>query len=520
MSPVAIVFAGCLCLAAPARGQCAPEWGPVGGAFGGNSGIALSVFDDGSGSALYAGGWFPGLGVPPYSVAKLDGASWPPVGAGPGNAVVALAVFNDGSGPALYAGGSFGTAGIVQVNNIAKWDGSSWSPLGAGVSGNSNPLVVAMTVFDDGSGAALYAGGRFTTAGGVQANRIAKWDGASWSPLSTGLSGTNYALTVFDDGSGPALYAGGDFSTAGGIQANGIARWDGTSWSPLGAGVSGGSVRAMAVFDDGSGPALYVGGFFTTAGGVQAIRIAKWDGTSWSPLGAGVSGGSVRAMTVFDDGSGPALYAGGFFSMAGGTSARRIAKWDGASWSPLGDGRNEAVDALTVFGEGLAAALFAGGRDPDIVSRWGVPIPIVTRQPEDTTVEVRDPAVFSVAATSTPGPMSIQWRKDGQPLLEDPPRITGTRGTTLRIDSAVLSDAGRYDALLTNRCGQVTTRSALLTVTCYPDCDQSGTLNIFDFLCFQNAFVSFQPYADCDGNNLLDIFDFLCFQNAFVAGCP
>ncbi len=45
-------------------------------------------------------------------------------------------------------------------------------------------------------------------------------------------------------------------------------------------------------------------------------------------------------------------------------------------------------------------------------------------------------------------------------------------------------------------------------------------LDVFDFLCFQNAFVSFDPYADCDGNNLLNIFDFLCFQNAFVAGCP
>ena len=165
----------------------------------------------------------------------------------------------------------------------------------------------------------------------------------------------------------------------------------------------------------------------------------------------------------------------------------------------------------------------AGGIGPDIVSRWGAPIPEVTAQPADLTVEVREPAVFTLAAKSTPGPMTIQWRKDGQRLLEDPPHITGTQTPTLRIDPAVLSDAGLYDAVLTNRCGQVTTRSALLSVTCYPDCDQSGgngILDIFDFLCFQNAFVSFDPYADCDGNNLLNIFDFLCFQDAFVAGCP
>jgi hypothetical protein len=55
---------------------------------------------------------------------------------------------------------------------------------------------------------------------------------------------------------------------------------------------------------------------------------------------------------------------------------------------------------------------------------------------------------------------------------------------------------------------------------CYPDCDGSGTLDFFDFLCFQNAFLAGDPYADCDGSGTLDFFDFLCFQNEFLAGCP
>jgi hypothetical protein len=58
---------------------------------------------------------------------------------------------------------------------------------------------------------------------------------------------------------------------------------------------------------------------------------------------------------------------------------------------------------------------------------------------------------------------------------------------------------------------------------CYADCDTStgaGMLDVFDFLCFQDAFVSGDPYADCDGNSVLDVFDFLCFQDAFVLGCP
>jgi hypothetical protein len=56
--------------------------------------------------------------------------------------------------------------------------------------------------------------------------------------------------------------------------------------------------------------------------------------------------------------------------------------------------------------------------------------------------------------------------------------------------------------------------------TCYADCDGSGDLDFFDFLCFQNAFAAGEPYADCDGSGGLDFFDFLCFQNEFAAGCP
>jgi hypothetical protein len=55
---------------------------------------------------------------------------------------------------------------------------------------------------------------------------------------------------------------------------------------------------------------------------------------------------------------------------------------------------------------------------------------------------------------------------------------------------------------------------------CYADCDESGELDFFDFLCFQNAFAAGEEYADCDESGDLDFFDFLCFQNEFAAGCP
>ena len=55
---------------------------------------------------------------------------------------------------------------------------------------------------------------------------------------------------------------------------------------------------------------------------------------------------------------------------------------------------------------------------------------------------------------------------------------------------------------------------------CYADCDGSGGLDFFDFLCFQNEFAAKTAYADCDGSGGHDFFDFLCFQNEFANGCP
>jgi hypothetical protein len=348
----------------------------------GNPGVSssvrtLTVFDDGTGPALYAGGGFTNAGgVTANRIARWNGTAWSALGSGMNGTVYALTVFDDGTGPALYAGGTFTTAGGVSANRIAKWDGTAWSALGSGMNGT----VRALTVFDDGTGPALYSGGNFTTAGGVAASRIAKWDGTAWSPLGSGVDSEVSALTVFDDGTGPALYAGGWFTTAGGVAANRIAKWDGNSWSSLGSGLNNG-VPALTVFDDGNGPALYAGGFFTTAGGVPGTsRIARWNGTAWSALGSGMSG-RVYALTVFDDGTGPALYAGGTFTTAGGVSANRIAKWDGTAWSALGSGVGGSfpqVDALTVFDDGTGPALYAGGQfttaggvTSSFIAKWG-----------------------------------------------------------------------------------------------------------------------------------------------------
>ena len=343
------------------QGGCNPHGVPTFGGVAALEGAVFDmvVFDDGSGSGplLVAGGNMTSAGTLPVSgLATWDGAAWSPLGFDMDGAVQALAVFDDGSGSALYAAGLFTTASGISANRIVRWDGTSWSALGAGL----NNVVQALEVFDDGSGPALYAGGAFTTAGGVAANRVARWDGTSWSALGAGTNTTVFALAAVDIGSGPALYAGGDFTLAGGAFAIRVASWDGSSWSSLDSWPNG-LVGALAGFDDGSGMALYASGAFNSAGGSPTNNVAKWDGTSWSPLGSGIGGGGLLDFATFDDGDGPKLYGGGYFTSAGGVAARFVASWDGTSWAPLGDGTlDHGGLALAVFddGSGHGAELF------------------------------------------------------------------------------------------------------------------------------------------------------------------
>jgi hypothetical protein len=412
-------------------------WGPVGaGFFGGVD--SLAVYDDGSGPALYAGGNLNRSTGGPYSlkgVARWDGANWNPVGVGLGLYFVevrAMVVFDDGSGPALYAAGEFGILGDRRTaNHIARWDGTSWEPL-EGPSGiGLDDTAFALAVYDDGTGEALYVGGRFQQAGGVPARGVARWDGSNWSGLDDGFQGVALDMHVHDDGSGPALfvggyltptgepvesvakwdgqrwialdarmdervdamavyddgsgaklYVGGLFDVAGDAFAGGLATWDGDAWATVATpGQSAGmdnEVRAFATHDDGAGEALFAGGFFEFAGGVRANHVARWDGQRWSALGQGLDAGAV-ALASFDDGTGEALYAGGYFTTAGGVPARGVARWDGAAWSAVGTGEgfDGLVSALAVHDDGTGPALYAGGeflrvdgRTAQNVARW------------------------------------------------------------------------------------------------------------------------------------------------------
>jgi hypothetical protein len=362
------------------------SWSPLTGPLG--TGVDdtvadLAVFDDGSGPALYAGGWFEHVdGIAAQGVARWDGTAWSavvPPSAGGRRLVQALTVHDDGSGPALWIGGDFRQLGGVPADRIARWDGRTLSePAAGGIEGK----VQAMVSWNDGSGSALYVGGTLTEAGGTAVGHIARLAGGSWSRLGAGAGhGMNYFVSefaVYDDGNGPAIYAAGDFTLGGDSETFHVARWTGGGWAPL-IGRSGprfdvdGEVGALAVYDDGRGPALYVGGWFVTLDGEPVGSLARWDGVAWSAVDPAnplltvfrerAVAGKVYSLGVFDDGRGPTLYVGGSFTHVGDLEVNYVARWDGTAWSGLGSGvlSTGGIYEFEVWDDGTGPALYVGG---------------------------------------------------------------------------------------------------------------------------------------------------------------
>ncbi len=423
---MASVIANCATAAVAFAQPCAPGWDLEFGASGFNGQINdFQPFDDGAGMALYACGQFTSInGQPVGGVARWDGRDWTEVGGGLSrhdqytSFGFGMCVWDDGHGPALYVGGSFTEAGGVPVNNIARWDGHEWSALGTG----TDEVVQSLGTFDDGRGEALYVGGVFQQAGEQPAAQIARWDGTQWEPVGEGFgpswSDGVHSLLTFDDGSGSALYAGGGFSYVGQMPVHLIARWDGQAWSPVGKGDELRSngvfshVDEMAIFDDGSGPALYVTGQFTTLlNGVSTSGLARWNGTEWSFPGVGIGLWGLNhpdGIAVFDDGAGPALWVAGYFHVNGSEFPNAsVASWDGTQWRVPDQWPDNWVNTLAAYNDGFGEALYLGGPFSHLypsnseahgVIRWTTPHATI----EYTDLRAGEPARFTTTC-STPG---------------------------------------------------------------------------------------------------------------------
>lgn len=295
--------------------------------------------------------------TPIRASAQLIGSWSNPFGEGnsPNRYVDALATDEAGG---LFIGGAFDSIGSVPVSRIAHWNGFELSDLDGGLFGTG--ARVAALLQREG---VVYAAGAFCCAGEgmLQSANFAAWDGSAWFSMGDFSPDPQYLTSIraTDD----HLYVGGSIhSRVNGVKLFGVGDWNGSGWNLLSNGLytdnPNGSIAAMGVLGSG---VVAVGSFKWEFSGTPADPagqdlnyVARWDGSSWHPLGTGLDAPAV-ALLVEDDGQ--SAVVGGQFMEAGGIAASHIARWTGVSWEPIGDGLSGNVYALAIY----ADALYAGG---------------------------------------------------------------------------------------------------------------------------------------------------------------
>ncbi|MFU8833000.1 MAG: hypothetical protein ACNA7J_12720, partial [Wenzhouxiangella sp.] len=345
---------------------------------------ANDIYIGGSFSVIgtFSPGNFPDEGVFANRIAHFNGAAqeWQAMGDGQGDNVSGAVQGMTEFGGELWVVGNFQAAGRTPISSgLARWDGSNWQA----APGDTIPCGV-ITRLASGIDNQLFAQTSCNRSSGIDWYRTARFDGTDWQPLDQGLGFSIFDITV-DAVTGDAYYAGSFTHTFGenAVAVNRIARWDGISWSPVGEGEENGvastnslyftSVDSVAAYNGN----VMVRGFFDRAGTAEVDRLALWDGNAWMVPGEGLNNGgfspSVNDLAV----QGDSIFAAGFFTRSGEQQLRRIAQWDGFSWQPLAGPAGEGigftprelhatVDKLYVGGDFLEA----GGRPANRIAQW------------------------------------------------------------------------------------------------------------------------------------------------------
>ena len=192
------------------------------------------------GGCTEPGGLVDGIG-------RWDGTRWVPLGSGltifPG-CVTAMAI---GPNDTLYAAGEFDAA-TVRFRIISRWTGTTWNEIAIDIDGTINAMVVGQ----DGT---LYVGGDFSSINGTNeiSSRLIQYSSSgSWSNVGS-VDITNSVRSLAISKTTGDLYVGGTFTTIGALTVNRIARWDGSTWSALGTGLGGTSSGVYTIAIDSSG---------------------------------------------------------------------------------------------------------------------------------------------------------------------------------------------------------------------------------------------------------------------------
>ena len=423
-----------------------------------------------AGGKIYLGGSFTHVnGLPRNHLAAVDATtgqltSWNP---NANDAVCALAVSADGT--RIYAGGPFTSVGGLSRARLAAINASdgavdaSWTP-------KADVAVRAIAV----RGTKVYIGGKFTTINGQPRARLALVDATTGSLDPTFAPAANdWVRTLAVSADGTRIYAGGQFTSVGGLSRAYLAALDPITGTPDGAwaqpttpngpvfdlqesagrlyAAEGGPGGALTAYDPSTGKSLwrkgadgdvqalavlgsevYVGGHFVSFSGYDRRMFAAVDATTgatdqgWAPSASGADCSSAWSpdpcidwvWALEADPSIGRLYAGGDFRQVSGAAHAGFAQF---SYPPVGSdttppettidsgpsGTVNTGSASFSFSSSEAGSAFECSLDGAPYSRWSSPQIYAGLANGSHTFRVR---ATDAAGNADPTPASRTWK--------------------------------------------------------------------------------------------------------------
>jgi len=244
---------------------------------------------------------------------------WQPFGGGANGTVLVMEELANGH---MLIGGTFTDAGGTAANRVAVWNGTSFVALGSGLQGNVNCAV-------EFNGDIYVGGGSLSGLAD-----LAKWNGTSWS-FQTVFDSKYSEVTALHVHNGQ-LHAAGIMTGFAGASHH-VARWDGALWQPIGSGLNG-HIHAL----DSHAGVLVAGGAFTgffLDPNPVLDHVAELEGNEWSQLSNGLNA-TVRDLLSI----GGVLHAAGDLEVLGAPAfgMARIAS-GAAYWEQLMPGMDNYI---------------------------------------------------------------------------------------------------------------------------------------------------------------------------------
>ena len=257
--------------------------------------------------------------------------------------------------------GNYITGGVSQTL-IERWNGSTWSI----VTSPDTSTTQANTLYGVSctSGTFCMAVGTDTNSGGHPQTLAERWNGSAWTivtTFNTSTSKVNQLSSVSCASTSFCMAAGNYVNSSSHLQTL-VERWNGTAWSQSGSPNTS-TTQNNFLFGVSCVSTAFCAatGNYVNSGGHPQTLTEMWSGTAWSTA-TSPNTSSTQANVLNDVSCASASFctAVGYYVNAGGTSQTLIEKWNGTAWSKVTSPNSSSTQANVLNGVSCTSASSCG----------------------------------------------------------------------------------------------------------------------------------------------------------------